>query len=868
MLVGHVGLGDEGGDPEMDLRFDLLLLGRLPLDLADRLFHQLRVELVAHGGDVAGLGGPQEVPRPPDLQVVGGDPETGAGLGEVHDHLEALLCVAREHRPLRDEEVGEGLLIRPPDAPPDLVELGEAEAVRPVDDDRVGRRDVEAGTDDRRAHQDVVLPPDEPRHRPLDLLRRHLPMDHPHLRLRDELLDEAGHREDRPDAVVEEEDLAVSRELLPDRVGDHPFVELQDVGLHRQPVLRRGVDDRQVPNPDERQVERPGDGGRRQGQDVDERPEFFELLLVADAEALLLVDDDQPQVLERDVLLEEAVGADHDVHRPPFEAGEDLLLLGLRPEAVEDLDPDRVGLQPPGEGLVVLLGEDRRGDEDRHLLAVERGPERGAHRHLGLPEPRVAADQAVHRLAAAHVEVDLLDRLRLVRGLLELEGGAELLVDPVGCGEGLPAHHLARGVDRDQLLGHLPDRLLHPLLDRLPGGPAELVDLRDEPVRADVPLDLVEAVDGEVEPILVLVSDQEEVVDDPADGELLEPLVAADPVLGMDDEIPFGELAEGLEEIPLAGRPDPPPEDLLPEDLLFGDQDEPHPREVEAAADPPFPEVKTRHSALVVDPVEKSARRLPDGEVVPGQEMARPLHALLTPADEDHAIPLPDPPPDLLGERPEETVLFGGRRGRTVSGDCPLQVKPDGRPGVVFGAEGEGLQADLSLLAGALPNLGRGQKGGLLFKVEPLLGAGLEEEPVEVVFDLLLGLRDRQGIVQDEEAACREVVEEGTHPPRAVIAVPRGVIEKRVKEGIDRGAEAGGDHLGQFLLRSPRELQFVGAAADVADGELPALGGEDHLAGRKEREFGQLLDGALRGLIEFTDRFELVAEELQTERPR
>ena len=222
--------------------------GGLPLDLPDRLFHQLRVELVADGGDVAGLGGPQEVPRPPDLQVVGGDPEAGAGLGEVHDHLEPLLGVAGEHRPLRDEEVGEGLLLRPPHPPPDLVELGKAEAVGPVDDDRIGRGDVEAGADDRRADQDIVLPPDEPRHRRLDLLRRHLAVDHPHLRLGDELLDEAGHREDRPDAVVEEEDLAVSGQLLPDRVGDHLLVEFQDVGLHRQAVLRRGVDDGQVPD--------------------------------------------------------------------------------------------------------------------------------------------------------------------------------------------------------------------------------------------------------------------------------------------------------------------------------------------------------------------------------------------------------------------------------------------------------------------------------------------------------------------------------------------------------------------------------------------------------------------------------------------
>ncbi len=54
------------------------------------------------------------------------------------------------------------------------------------------------------------------------------------------------------------------------------------------------------------------------------RPELLQLLLVPHAEALLLVDDDQAQILELDVLREQPVRADDDVHR----AGGD---LGHRP---------------------------------------------------------------------------------------------------------------------------------------------------------------------------------------------------------------------------------------------------------------------------------------------------------------------------------------------------------------------------------------------------------------------------------------------------------------------------------------------------------------------------------------------------------
>ena len=46
---------------------------------------------------------------------------------------------------------------------------------------------------------------------------------------------------------------------------------------------------------------------------VDVGPQLLDLLLVLDAEALLLVDDQQAEVLELDVGGEQAMGADHAV---------------------------------------------------------------------------------------------------------------------------------------------------------------------------------------------------------------------------------------------------------------------------------------------------------------------------------------------------------------------------------------------------------------------------------------------------------------------------------------------------------------------------------------------------------------------------
>ncbi len=204
--------------------------------------------------------------------------------------------------------------------------------------------------------------------------------------------------------------------------------------------------------------------------------EPLHLLLVLDAEPLLLVDDDQPEVLDPDVRVEQPVGADHDVDGAVGQPGDHLagLLVGLEP--AEPLDHDREAAHPLGERRQVLGDQQRGRHQHRDLLAVLHRLERRAHRDLGLAVADVAADQPVHRHRPHHVALDLVDGGQLVGGLVEREGVLELALPRGVRAERVALGGLPGGVELDQLGRDLADRLAGPVLALGPVGAAEPVE--------------------------------------------------------------------------------------------------------------------------------------------------------------------------------------------------------------------------------------------------------------------------------------------------------------------------------------------------------------------------------------------------------
>ena len=232
---------------------------------------------------------------------------------------------------------------------------------------------------------------------------------------------------------------------------------------------------------------------------------------------------------------------------PVGEALDRLSLLGLRAEARDVLDRDRIVLEALGERAVVLLGEDRRRHEQHHLLAVLDRLERGPERDLGLAVADVAADQAVHRARRLHVGLDHLDRVALVGRLGERERVLEVALPVAVGGERVTLAALALGVQVEQLAGELLGGPPGPRLDRVPAGAAELRQRRVGAAGADVPADLRELVDRDEHPVRAGVLEVQVVARDVRDGLRVEAREPRDPVVLVDDDVAGAQVGEAAQ---------------------------------------------------------------------------------------------------------------------------------------------------------------------------------------------------------------------------------------------------------------------------------------------------------------------------------
>ncbi len=139
-----------------------------------------------------------------------------------------------------------------------------------------------------------------------------------------------------------------------------------------------------------------------------------------------------------------------------------------------------------------------------------------------------------------------VDGRALIRRQLPFEGVLEFLL-PVGVGaEGVARHRLARGVELEQLLGHVAHRLLDARLGLLPRRAAEAIERRAR--GAGVLLHEIEPLDRDEQLVFAGVAELHELLRLEADVDALEADEETDAVIDVDDEVAGFQIAEVREE--------------------------------------------------------------------------------------------------------------------------------------------------------------------------------------------------------------------------------------------------------------------------------------------------------------------------------
>ena len=390
------------------------------MQLLHRHFEEAAIEVVPDVGDVPALLGAEDVARAPDLEVAHRELEPGPEVVELLDRVQPLLGDLGRNRVRAQQEVGVRLRARPPDAAAQLVEVGKPARLGAVDEDRVGRRDVEPGLDDRGRDEHLRAALDEREHRALELALPHLAVadrrTSPPARARGAFARPAG---SSARGCGRRTPGRRARSRGGSRARMIAGVVLDDLRLHRRASRRRLPQRRDLADPEHRLVQRPRDRRRAERERVER--------LAAGGAA-------SPCARRRTAAPRRSIRSPRSLNTTsswsirwvPITMS---TLPSASPAIVSfcsrsvrkresDADRHREVLHPRPERVEVLVREDGRRDEHRRLPAAHHALERGPHRELGLAVADVAAEEPVHRDPRLHVLLDGVERDELVGRLL------------------------------------------------------------------------------------------------------------------------------------------------------------------------------------------------------------------------------------------------------------------------------------------------------------------------------------------------------------------------------------------------------------------------------------------------------------------
>ncbi len=319
-------------------------------------------------------------------------------------------------------------MMRAPDPPAQLVQLRQAEAIRPRHDDGVGSGHVDASFDNRGAQQHVEALLVKIAHHRLQFALAHLAVGDADARLRQQFLQLFQGVMNGLHLVVQVIHLPAALQFAQHGLADDAVAVLRHEGFDRQTPLRRGGNHREITQP----FQRHGQGARNrrggQGQDVHGGAQRFQALLLLHPEAVLLIHNHQAQIVKLHILLQQLMRADDDVQLALGQIAQGLRLLLAGAEARQLAHPHREFGKATGKILEMLLGQQRGRHQQRHLLAVHGGDKGGAQGHFGLAKTHIAAHQPIHRFAGLQIAQHRFDGGQLIRRFLKTKTVGKRLI--------------------------------------------------------------------------------------------------------------------------------------------------------------------------------------------------------------------------------------------------------------------------------------------------------------------------------------------------------------------------------------------------------------------------------------------------------
>ena len=457
MNVAAVVVRQQSGRMQIDIGRGAQWAKQIRFDAGFQAAHGLGqhfvVKLKADFEHVAALVLAQHLASAANFQIVHRQVEPAAQFFHLLNGIQALAGLLGQPFQIRDHQVSIGLMVASAHTPAQLVQLGQAKLVGATDDDGIGGRHIDAGLDDGRAQQKIEALRDKVPHHRLELALRHLSMRYGNVGLRQQFFELGTAVFNGLHFIVQKIDLSTAFELAQHGFPDHAMALGADKGLDREATLWCGRNHTQITQAFECHAQCARDRCGGQCQYVDIRSHGLHGLLVAHAETMFLVNDEQAQIVELRALTEQLVGSYNDVYRSvgqPFQSGRD---FSGRAKAAHFNDLDRPLGKTVNQCLVMLLRQQSCRSQQRHLFASRDADKGGAQSDFGLAKADVTADQAIHRSRADHVLNYGVNGRALVRRFFKAKivGKGFIVGWRIAKGVALPGG--ATGIDVEQFCG-------------------------------------------------------------------------------------------------------------------------------------------------------------------------------------------------------------------------------------------------------------------------------------------------------------------------------------------------------------------------------------------------------------------------------